>query len=380
MKKIIALILLCSSVLALFSCRKNKETEYEPVPSTAEEAMVVMTMEIDGQRYNVKYELYRALFLNYKSSVDGGDSSVWSGENKDEYIAKIDSMILDRVTEIYAAFAVCKRIGFDVYSDSVDDEIKEIIKISVEGGSYGGRVISGFGSYDAYLNALKEANLNYSVQELMLRYELATQAINKYYIGTVDPNDLTLNMTIGSIQYTKEDVLGFYNSDDCAILLRARLPKLVSDSPLEDAEKLKGKLTEAANSSADLTERHNKVYIAIAHSGWFPDAGELESGYVLGRYSEDRSYYGAMSDAVFSIGIGDVSECFEVVTEYEDSYYVVYKTVKSNEHFEENYETIKYVYLLNYVGEIVYGTADTLRSSVAYTSFLENLDHSKISM
>ena len=380
MKKIIALFLLCVSLFGLFSCRKNKDAEYEPVPSTAEEATTVITMRIGNSTYNVRYELYRALFLNYKSTVDGGDPSVWSGENKAEYVAKIDKMILDRATEIYAAFEVCKNIGFDVYSDDVDDQIREYVRISVEGGIYGNSQIQGCGSYDAYLEALKTANLNYSVQELLFRYAIAMEYIDRYYIGTVDPNDITLNMNIGAIKYTKEDVFEFYDSDECARVLRAKLPKIVSSSPKEAAEKLKGKLEAAADSATSLKEKEYQVYVAIAHSGRFPDTGELETGYTLGKYSEERSYYGALTDAVFSIDIGEVSDCIEVVTEYEDCYYVVYKTEKSYEHFEENYESIKYVYLANCVGQIVYSAADTLKASAEYTQFLLNINHSEISM
>ena len=122
MKKILALFLLISTLFTMISCSKGK---YEPVESTEEEKRTVMTMQIDGDEYEVKYELYRALFLNYKSSVDGGDSSVWSGDNKAQYVEKIDAMILDRITEIYSAFAICKRIGFDVYSKDVEKKINE---------------------------------------------------------------------------------------------------------------------------------------------------------------------------------------------------------------------------------------------------------------
>ena len=121
MKKIIAILLALASLFTLASC--NKDKEYPPVESSEEEARVVMTLSIDGKNYDVRYELYRAFFLTYKSEVDGKDESVWTGDEKDEYVAKIDAIILDRITEIYAAFALCERIGFDVYSKDVDKKI-----------------------------------------------------------------------------------------------------------------------------------------------------------------------------------------------------------------------------------------------------------------
>ena len=380
MKKLIALILAIASLFALCSCRKNKANSYDPVPSTAEEATTVMTLQLDGNTYEVKCELYRALFLNYKSTVDGGDSSVWSGENKAEYIAKIDSMILDRVTEIYAAFAICKRIGFDIYSQSVENQIKENVRISVEGGSFNGSAVVGYGSYEAYLAALKAANLNYSVQALLFRYAIATEAINSYYIGTIDPNDVNADMVIGNMTHTKEDVRAFYFSDNCVRVLRASFPKAISYHPAEDAQKLKDKLTTAANSVYTLEEKDQKVFIAIMQSGRYTSSSEVENGYVLGRYNLERSYYKAMTDAAFALETGEVSDYIDLITDVENSYYVLYKATKSDEHFENDYENIRYVYLSNIVGEIIYGAADSLRSTVSYSSFLNSINHSAIKM
>ena len=133
MKKIIALILILVSLISICSCSKT----YEPQESTAEESKTVMTLSINGKKYDVKYELYRAFFLNYKSEVDGGNAEVWSGENKSEYVDKINAIILDRIVEIYAAFAQCEQIGFNLYSSDVENKIQENIRISVEGGNYG---------------------------------------------------------------------------------------------------------------------------------------------------------------------------------------------------------------------------------------------------
>ena len=83
-----------------------------------------MTLTVNEKTYEVKYELYRAFFLTYKSQVDGGDPDAWTGENKAEYIAKINGIIVDKVTEIYSAFALCDKIGFDLYSRDVENKIQ----------------------------------------------------------------------------------------------------------------------------------------------------------------------------------------------------------------------------------------------------------------
>ncbi len=378
MKKIIAILLLIASLLTVTACKKDEE--YPPVESTEEEARTVMTLSIDGKSYDVRYELYRAFFLTYKSSVDGGNIDVWSGENADEYIAKIDEMIVGRIVEIYAAFALCERIGFDLYSDDVEDKIEENIRISVEGGSYGSATIEGYDSYDDYLAALKAINLNYSVQTLLFRYAIAIDAIDTYYIGTASSDDVDINLSKGAIEYTKEDIKEFYDSDECVRVLRTSVQKAYHDDPLGKAEKLKSLLTEAASSKTGYEDKELAVVNTIMGNGLYSDAAEIKNGYIIGRHNLERSYYGEMTDAAFSLSECEVSDPIEVVTNEENAYYILYKTYKNDSHFEENYESIRYIYLMNYVGEIIHGVEDQLKASVTYTDILKNIDHSQIGM
>ena len=376
MKKIIAIILMLAAVLSVTACAKK----YPAVESTDEEARVVMTMSVNGKSYDVKYELYRAFFLTYKDQVDGGDSSVWSGESKDEYIAEIDAIIIDRIAEIYSAFALCEKIGFNLYSSDVEKKIRENIKISVEGGSYGSSTLEGYESYDDYLAALKSMNLNYSVQTLLIRYAIAVDAIDTYYIGTASSDDVDASITLGALEYTEDDVRDFYFSDDCVRVLRASFRKEISYTPLERAEKLRDSLLTAAESKDSFEEKEAEVFTAIVRSGLYANTAEIKNGYVIGRYNLERSYYGAMTDAAFKLEEGEVSDPIEVVSDVENSYYVIYRTYKSEEHFEDNYESIKYIYLMNYVGEISHGVALELKSTVIYTDVLKSIDHSTIGM
>jgi len=59
---------------------------------------------------------------------------------------------------------------------------------------------------------------------------------------------------------------------------------------------------------------------------------------------------------------------------------VLYRSYKSDEHFEENYESIRYVYLMNCVGKISYDVSEQLEDSVIYTDVLKNINHSEIGM
>jgi predicted small lipoprotein YifL len=379
MKKIITFLLILAMVLTLAACNKG-DKDYPPVESTAEEARTVMTLSIDGKTYDVRYELYRAFFLTYKNEVDGGDNSVWTGENKDAYIEEINDIILDRITEIYSAFAICERIDFDIYSSDVESKIKENIKISVEGGTYGSTAVQGFDSYDDYLAALKSMNLNYSVQTLLFRYAIAVDAIDTYYIGTATSDDVNYDITMGALKYTKEDVRDFYFSDECVRVLRASFNKGISYTPLERAQKLKTTLENAAAQCEALGDKEDKVRSAIIGSNLYLNDAELQSGYVIAKHNLERGYYGDMTDAAFSLAEGEVSDPISIVTDMEDAYYVLYRSYKSEANFEANYESIKYVYLMNYVGKISHGVADELKASASFTDYLKNIDHSKIGM
>lgn len=374
MKRIIALLLVLASVLTLSACKK-----YKPVESSEEEARTVMTLSLDGKTYEVKYELYRALFLNYKTKIDGGNPDVWTSEGKSEYVERINSLIIDKITDIYAAFAICEKIGFDLYSKDVEKQIKEYVKISVEGGSYGSKTMHGYDSYKDYLAALKSANLNYSVQTLLFRYAIAIDAIDAHYIGTATPDEVNYDITLGALQYTEDDVRAFYNSEDCARVLRASFQKIISYDPYETAINLKNKMVDAAATSSTLVDKEAAVLKAITKSGYFANAAEVENGYVIGKYNLERLYYGDMTDAVFSIGEGEVTDPISI-TDEEETYYVIYRTYKTDEHFEANYNSIRYVYLRNCVGEIIHNAAEALESSAVYSDFLNNINHSEIGM
>ena len=87
-----------------------------------------------------------------------------------------------------------------------------------------------------------------------------------------------------------------------------------------------------------------------------------------------------MTRAAFELEIGEVSDPVEIVTDVENAYYVLYRTYKSDNHFEDNYESIKYIYLMNKVGEMIYTVADELKDSVEYSDVLKSINHSEIRM
>ena len=369
MKKTVAFILIIISLLSvlLTSCGEDK---YPEVKSTDEESETVMTIEYDGEEYSVPYELYRAFFLTYKSEFDGGDDSVWTGEDKLEYVEKIDAEITKKISEIYGAFHVAKKIGIGINSDDFNERIKEYIRISVEGGVIDSAIVKGFeGDYDKYLASLNEMNLNYSVQSLLFRYSLAIDEIYLYYSGNLDSEEFSENANVGHIEYSKSDVKDFYDSSESVRVLAAYFPK--------DYFKL-----ERVNEIRDtLASKNGEDEVAAAIIGYTTQAGsEVKAGELLGKHNLDRQYYGEYIDTAFSLSPFEVSPVIEVNTGYNDSYVILYKAAKTDSNFEENYSKAAYVYVQNEIGKILNSASENMLSGIKYTDYLQNLDRSLIKM
>lgn len=369
MKKIIALLIAAATLVMLISCG---DSDYPPVKSTEEEARVVMSVNYEKEKYEVKYELYRALFLSLHSEVDNGDFSVWSGDDKDAYIEKMDEIIKARVSEIYAAFHICSKIGIDVYSSDFDKKVKEYIATSVEGGYIGGTEVKGFeGDYDKYLASLKEMGLNYSVQELMIRYSLATEEIYKYYAGTLDSEEFLENAVSGALKYTAEDVLAFYNSPDCVRVIRAFLPKEYFSA--ERAENIRAEIAEKAKKGE--TDVANYI-IGQTTTG----STDIKNGEIIAEHNLDKQYYSELIKCAFELDAFEVSEVIQINTGYEDAYIILYKTVKSNTHYTECYDNIANAYVQNEIGKIIDTAAISIEENLKATDALSSLDRSAISM
>lgn len=367
MKKTLSVLLLLSVLLSVCSCGKK----YKPVKSTDEESRVVMTFTAGGEEYEIRYELYRALFLANKATVDGGDGSVWQGESAGEYIAAINAIIIEKASYIYSVLHLADSLDIDVNSSEADDFVEECIRIGVEGD---GSTIVGAGSYDSYLASLKTAGMNYAVSELMLRYSYALSKINEYYIG--EANDALGNL--GGALDTEEDKLrAFYNSEDCVRVLRAYVPEAVKSK--EWVEDFRDDIEALSSDEDRALFIINKT--AAAYSELLLD-GEL-TGIVIGRYSLDKTYYADYSEGAFSLEVGEVSQVITVDGTGDtgtDGYYVLVALEKSSNHFESNLNAVKEAYISNEIGKTLDGIARSLIDSTVYESAYTNIVHKDISM
>lgn len=361
MKRIIALLLIIASLFALSSCMG---TFYEPVPSTETEATTVMTFNIGGKKYEMKYELYRFLFLNYKSAVDGGDESVWSGEKKDEYIAKIEGIIIERALDIFSVFELAKRAGIDPYSAEVGKTVNNYINAS----------IGEFESYDKYLAHLKSNNVNYSVQELMFRYVTVLDLIEEHYVGASNSDELEDEyFERGAIEYTDADVKAFYDSEDCARILRLTFKEGAFVGTTSTPDTLRAGMEKAASKG-----EFNVASFIANHS--MTDGREIEKGYILGRHNLSDNIYGSLVETAFELELGEVSRLIKLHDGTEYIYHIVYRAQKSDDNYNENKTEITFVYLTNELGRMLDEISATMQESAVRTEFLGTLNYREISM
>ncbi len=366
MKKTISVILILAlclgCILSISSCKKK----YERADSTEEEARVVMSLTVGDEVYEVRYELYRTLFLTYRAVVDKGSSDVWTGEDSEKYVDEINDMIIKRLSGIFSVFELARRIGFDPYSDEAEDEIDEMIRISVEGGSRDGVEYGGYGGdYDAYRAALKSMYHNDSTSVLMLRYELAREAVYQYYLG---------NGADGAIEYTESDIETYYYSDSAARILKTYITEGVSYDTEARAESVKEALKQAAASG------ETAVRAVMIDRGTPTAAGELERGVVIGRHSLGDEYLD-IAEATFSLGVGEVSDVVYIYTANEGGrYYIIYRAEKTDDFLRDNYGEVVTAFLYDSVGKMLGDISTLLNDGVRYADGYAQIEHSAISM
>jgi hypothetical protein len=257
---------------------------------------------------------------------------------------------------------MAKKVGIDIYDNKHDKLCREYIKAAVDGDD----VFKGFGGdYEAYLAALKKMNLNYSVQELFIRYEIARGEINEYYAGDA----ATGGLDKGHVSYTDEDILSFYESDEES--RRVYNVYLPSDAFTEARAK------EIRDTMASMSGDDSVAWY-IMNFSTATDVGDLAE--LVGRYSSDTFYFGEVTDAAFTLSEGECSEPILTRTDELDGYTIVYRCEKTDEFFEIYEEYVRAVYVQNEIGRIFEKTARGLYESAVYSKNYNSIVHSEIGM
>lgn len=359
-RKITSLLLSLILIFSLFSC----DDYYEPVESSELEATTVMTIRVDNESYEVPYELYRAFFLQLKGTVDGGKSEVWQSEDSAEYVEKIDKMILSRIADVYALYHLAKTLGIDLYSDENEETLDEYIKASVDGGVVDGAPLNGFGGdYDAYLSSLAEMNLNYSAQRALLRYSLASELIDFYYLGD--------DTTDGALEYSREDVYEFYLGDESARYIKGYFSTSNEAFSMSKLNLLHSEVS-ALGSESEVAIKIINASLTVGE--------EVMRGDLLGTHSLDPMYYAPLTDGVFSLRVGECAPLIKISTGIDEGYYLVYRADKTEEFFTENYSYVCEVYERHMIGKAIAALKEKILSSDIKITLPDGITHANISM
>ena len=375
MKKILFFLMIIFTVLGLCSCKKEetKGVYYAPVASTAEESRVVMSFTVDGRTYDVRYELYRALFVGNRYEVDGGDDSVWTGPLAEDKINEINEIIVDKAAEIYSTLDLAQRLGINAYSFEADLNIQYMIDLYVKGGeSESGTSVVGYGSYDKFLASLKKKGMNYATCELMFRYSYALERINEYYVGTYG----IFGYTGGKLNVTDKALKDYYYSDECVRVLEAYFQVGTK------TEERIGEIRDSFENESSIKAIAAKIiqYTTVTSSELIDTSGNVV-GKPIGYYELDSKYYSEYISEAFSLSHGDVSRviCIDNINDiYADGYYVLIGVEKDDQHFENSKSHIKSSYVNNEIGKILYAAKESMAQSVLFAQDYEKINHSEL--
>ena len=209
-------------------------------------------------------------------------------------------------------------------------------------------------------------NLNYSVQDLLLRYQIALEELSLHYIGNIAEGDASDGAELGVIKYTKEDVEDFYFDSNAS--RRVLIAYLDEDYfTAARAEEIRDTIASKPD------EKSVANYIASFTLG-------APTSEIVGKYTYDKFYYSEFTDCAFSLEIGQTGPVITLKTDSFEGYIIVYRAASTAEYFESDYNTIAQTYLYTCFGQILEETAEDLSASKEYTKYLNELDRSAISM
>lgn len=332
----LAFILLTSLLLlSLTACGEN----YKLRASSKKEATPVLTLGED----TVNFEVLYTFFLNQCDKIDGFTDSYFDGAaGAARFTATLDAAVAE-IAKIYASFAVCRSVGIDPFSESVDAAIIEYLKLTVEGGTMGENELYGFDSYDEYLDYIQESfHMNDAVNRLMIRYAVCEDLLIKYYKE--------------SYPYTDADVAAYFAGEDCI--------RIIWVSRTADA----GMLSREDNLA--IMERAREKLLAGNHSGAIRYSLEPTTDFYMGRHTLDDAYYSELIGLAYSLGEGEVSGVLDLGVE---GLFVIKRLPKVSAHLTERHESITDIFLYDLQIATILARADALTEAIAYTDFYNEL-------
>lgn len=298
-------------LLSLASCGDGY---YSPIKSSRLERTAVAKM---GE-YEINYELVRFIFMSRIDRYDGGDRSRWQGEEAAALWETAKADFLAYISDIYAVFDICRAWGIDPEGDNIDSIVDEYVKADIDGGEIAGQTVEGYGSVEAYKQALADSYCTDAVRRLLYRYSACLSSLYSY---------VAVNGAEGKAAATEEDLKVFLSGDDYAHINRVFIPfgALGGDTPEEQRAAvlnsmlgIREKMIAANGDYAELIKvAFRRSYSSVSS---LASDSQINNGIWIGKYSADRDYSETLYDTIFSIQEGEISDIIET----DDGCYILY--------------------------------------------------------
>lgn len=276
-----AALLLCFTMLLTGSLTGCKNTD---LSSTEEESTPVMT--IAG--YDVPYELYRYVAMNYKSQYESGlteqeAAELWLGEDGAVLLAELNEHTIETLRNLYATVSLAAE--YDLTPDSA--LISETVSTRMD------EIYEGYDNDNsAYLEAITPYYMNDSVYRFLTQNDVLTEEL---FYAMLNRGDII----------SDEDTLNDMIHSDRFIRVKQILISVDNGNTAEEnkatAEELYRQLENGADFDALVAEFSQDLY------QWGNDDGY---------YITDGVRYEAFEEAAFSLEVGEYSGVIETEAGY----------------------------------------------------------------
>ena len=339
-KRFLALFLaILMAILALTGCEKT----YKEARSSREMRRTVARI---GD-YEVNYEFFRYLFLSFKPGVDGGDDSVWTGPDADEYFKVCKEKCEEVMRAVYGTFIFAKNAGIDPYSKEADARVDELVKATIEGGFINGNYVQGYGSVKKYREDLEANHMTDAVNRLFFRYSICESMLYEYYTDTFGG---------GTIQTDDQTIRNFFAQED---LIRMTWIAVQKDGTFTDAQyrTLANERREGLLACSSLDEKLQ--YVAFHNL----QAATMDKGVFL-TASTCGAEYKTVYEEAKSLSAGEVGDIIETA----DAFYIPLRLQKPSDYLNTANGMTEIVNL--YIEHSLYSTLDSQNEAltISYTS------------
>jgi len=288
---------LLSLTLLFTGCSSDK------LASTKEESTPVMKVN----EYDVPYELYRYVAMNYKNQYETGlDESaaaeLWLGESGKALLAELETDTADTIRKLYATLSLAAEYNLTPDSALINENVATRMDEIYE--SYENDT-------DAYLESLEPYYMNDNVYRFLTQDQVLTEEL---FYAMLNSGDIL----------SDEEALRELIESDSFIRIKQILIASDNGNSAEDnlakAEEILAKLKSGADFEALLEQYGEDLYMFNNDDGYYIIRGNR---------------YEAFEDAAFALEIGEYSDIVE--TEAGHSILMRYEkdTKYLNSHFDE---------------------------------------------